>query len=479
MPPVKTNVTELPDSRVRVEAEVAAEEVERRVQQAARELGRQMRIPGFRKGKVPPPVVIKRLGRETVLDEALRSSLGSWYSDAIGGAGIAPIGDPDLDVGDLPGQGQPLAFSIEVGVRPRAQLGQYRGLEVGRREPQVEDAGIEAELEQLRDGVATLDTVERPAAEGDHVVIDFLGQIDGQPFQGGEGRDQLIELGSGRLLADFEAQLMGASAGESRSVELTFPDQYRKDLAGQTARFEVTVSEVKSKRLPELDDEFAAQAGGFDTLAELREDVVQRLTEADAAEIEREFESAVLDAAVAQAKVEVPDPLVHARAHEMLEEALSAFERQGVSREAYLGIAGKDAEALAHEAEPDAAAALRREAVLAAIIEAEKLEPSEEALLEQLAPAAAQSKITPEKLLAQLRSGGPQKSGAPRKEDGEQRAGRVLERLLEEVAGRQALELIVREAKPISVEQAKARGQLWTPGSEDAQEPGKIWTPGS
>src|SRR5437588_10974765 len=132
---VTTTVTELPESRVRVEAQVAPEEVERRVQQAARELGRQMRVPGFRKGKVPPPVVIRRLGRETVLDEALRSSLGTWYRHAIDGAGIAPVGQPELDVSQLPGEGEALSFSIEVGVRPAATLGQYKGLEVGRREP--------------------------------------------------------------------------------------------------------------------------------------------------------------------------------------------------------------------------------------------------------------------------------------------------------------------------------------------------------
>ncbi len=141
---VTTTVTELPESRVRVEAQVAAEEVERRIQQAARELGRQMRIPGFRKGKVPPTVVIRRLGREAVLDEALRSSLGAWYADAIDGAHITPVGEPDLDVPkDLPAQGEPLSFSIEIGVRPAAKLGEYKGLEVGRREPHVEDAQID------------------------------------------------------------------------------------------------------------------------------------------------------------------------------------------------------------------------------------------------------------------------------------------------------------------------------------------------
>src|SRR5450631_3755464 len=184
---VKTNVTELPESRVRVEAEVPAEEVERRLQQAARELGRQMRIPGFRKGKVPPPVVIRRLGREAVLDEALRTALGSWYIEAIDGAGIAPIGEPDLDVGDLPGEGQPLAFSIEIGVRPQATLGEYKGVEVGRREPTVADAAIDEEIKRLRDRMGTLDTVERAAQTGDHVVVDYLGKVDDVPFEGGEG----------------------------------------------------------------------------------------------------------------------------------------------------------------------------------------------------------------------------------------------------------------------------------------------------
>ncbi len=151
--PVKTSVTELPESRVRVDAEVPAEEVERRIQQAARQLGRELRIPGFRKGKVPPPVVIRRLGREAVLDEALRSALGTWYVDAIDRAGIVPVGEPELDVGDLPAEGQPLAFSIEIGVRPRATLGDYKGLEVGRREPHVEDEAVSEELERLRDRV--------------------------------------------------------------------------------------------------------------------------------------------------------------------------------------------------------------------------------------------------------------------------------------------------------------------------------------
>jgi trigger factor len=462
MSSVKTSVTELPESRVRVRAEVPAEEVERRVQQAARELGRQMRVPGFRKGKVPPPVVIRRLGREAVLDEALRKALARWYVDAIDEAGISPVGEPELDVGDLPQEGQPLAFSIEIGVRPRAELGQYRGLEVGRREPHVDDSMIDQEIDALRDRFATLETVQRPAESGDHVVVDYVGRVDGEPFEGGEGRDQLLELGSGRLVPGFEEQLVGAAAGDRRAVDVTFPEEYPGGLGGSTAVFDVAVSEVKAKRLPELDDDFASDAGGFDTVAELRDDVAMRLNDAEEREIEREFEQAVLDAAVADAEVELPDKLVHAQAHELLEQTLSTLARRGISKEAYLRIAGKDEETLADEAEPEAAQALRREAVLAAIVQAEQIEPTDEQVFEALAPSAEREGITTEELLERVRSGG------------------RLDRVREDVASSQAVDLLVKEARPISVEQANAREKLWTPERESQQQgSGQLWTPGS
>ena len=465
---VKTSVTELPESRVRVEAEVAPEEVERRVQQAARELGRQMRVPGFRKGKVPPAVVIRRLGREAVLDEAVRSALGRWYVDAIDGAGIAPVGEPELDVPEeLPAEGQPLQFSIEIGVRPTAKLGEYKGLEVGRREPHVEDAQIDEEIDRLRERLATLDTVERPAESGDHVVIDYAGSVDGEEFEGGAGRDQLVELGSGRLVPGFEDQLAGASAGDERTVTITFPDDYpATELAGKEAQFAVTINEVKAKNLPEPDDDFASEAAGFDTLAELREDITERLQKVDARALEREYEDAVVEAAVAEAEVEVPDQLVHARAHELLEDTFAVLARQGVSKEAYLRITGRDEEALAHEAEPEAAAALKREAVLTAIVDAEHIEPTDDDVREALEPTAERQGTTVEKLFDQLQSGG------------------RLDRVRSEVATRQAIDLLVAEAKPISVEQAKARDKLWTPGKGDpadpaAQSSGQLWTPGS
>jgi trigger factor len=462
-PAVKTTVTELPDSRVRVEAEVPADEIERRVQQAAKTLSRQMRIPGFRRGKIPPPVVIQRVGRAAVLDEAVRSSLGRWYVDAIDAAGIVPVGDPTLDVGELPEQGQPLTFSIEIGVRPQASLGDYKGLEVGKREPTVADEDVEREVEGLRDRLATLETVEEAAQSGDFLLVDYVGTLDGEAFEGGTGRDQLLELGSGRLIPGFEEQLLGASGGEERTVEVSFPDDYgAEELAGRPASFAVTVKEVRRKRLPELGDDLAVDAG-FDTLDELRADVAQKLREAQEAEIEAEFREAVLDSAVSGAEVEVPDDLVTARASELWDRLLHTLSHQGISKEAYLQISGKTEEDLLEEAKPDAERALRREAVLAAVVEAEGLEPSDEDVLRALEASAQREGLTPEKLRDRLAQ-----------------AGR-LDDLRADLASRQALDVLADAAQPISVEQARARDKLWTPGQDEGDKPaaGRLWTPGS
>src|SRR4051794_19479217 len=182
---VTTTVTELPESRVRVEAQVPPEEIQRRLEQAARQFGREMRVPGFRRGKVPPAVVLRRVGRDALLDEAVRAALPNWYVDAIDNAGIVPIGEPQLDLGDLPDEGQPLSFSIEIGVRPQAELGDLSKLEVGRREPEVGDDEVDAEIERLRERQARLESVDRPAESGDFLTLDFVGTIDGEPFAGG------------------------------------------------------------------------------------------------------------------------------------------------------------------------------------------------------------------------------------------------------------------------------------------------------
>ncbi|HEY4997062.1 MAG TPA: trigger factor [Solirubrobacteraceae bacterium] len=473
-----TTLTELGESRVRLQVQVPAQEVEGRLERKAQQLGRELKLPGFRRGKVPAPLVIQRIGREVVLEEAVRDTLSSWYSDAIANAGIVPVGDPQLDLGELPPRGEALEFSIEIGVLPKAQLGEYKGLEVPRRDPQVEEQQIEVQIEEMRERLARLQTAERAAESGDFVVIDYLGSMASaqsteespvwEPFAGGEGRDQLVELGSGNLIPGFEEALIGASAGETRTVALTFPDDYgATELAGREACFEVTVKEVKLKELPAVDEDFAIDAG-FDDVAELREDIHARLLEVEQGTVEGEFRQAALDAAVAAATIEVTPELVSARAREMWERMLHSLSHRGITRETYLQIIGREEEDILSEMAPEAELALRREAVITAIVAAELLSPSEESVLEALAPTAEREGIEAATLLADLST-----------------AGR-LEEVREDLAARQAIDLVASSAKPIPLAQAQAREQLWTPEKasvetagtgEESAPPARIWTP--
>jgi trigger factor len=454
---VKTNTTELPDSRVRVEVEVPTEALERELKTAASQLGREMRVPGFRSGKVPAEVVLQQVGREAVMDEAVRRGLPGWYEEALADAGIQTVGDPQVDLSDLPEKGAPLAFTIEVGVVPPAQLGDYKGVEVGRREPKVDDQEVEAELERIRESLASLETVERPAGDGDFVVMDYVGSLDGTEFEGGEGRGQVVELGSGRLIPGFEEQLTGAAAGEQRTVELTFPDDYpAEQLAGQDASFTVEVKEVKEKKLPELDDDFAVEAGGYDSLDELRAEIESRIAEAEERAIEAEFREAAVDAVVAQASIEVPHELVHSKAHEMWHRTARRLQAQGIEPGQYLAMTGKEEEELVTESEPEAETALKREAVLAAIVEAEGIEVSDDEIehaLRASAPPDASDKQL-KRALKRARSQG------------------ADEALREDIAMRKAVDLLVENAKPVdaevaadAAERAAAREKLWTPES--------------
>jgi trigger factor len=458
---METTVTELPDSKVKIDVEVGADVLAKRLDRAATALAGELKVPGFRKGKVPPQLVIQRVGREAVLEEALRGSLPEWYEQALLASGVRPVGDPKLDVGELPGEGEDLRFSIEVGVRPKAQLGEYKGLEVGRAELEVPEEAVQSELDRLREGFASLAPVERAAAPGDSVLVDFEGTIEGEPFEGSQSRDFLIELGAEGLMPEFDAALAGASAGDERQVEVTFPDDHRPDeLAGKTALFEVTVKEVREKDLPELDDDFAGEASEFETLDELRDQIRERIGEAFERRAEAEFREAAVDAAAAQATVELPHELVHARAHEMWERIERQLAARGIDPQTYARMQGKDRHDLINEAEGDAEKALRREAVLEAIADAEGIEPSDEELIEALGPG--EGKNDPAKLLERLRETG--------RDD----------LLRDEVRMRQAVDVVADSAKPIPLEQAEARERIWTPEKEEESgepAPGELWTP--
>jgi trigger factor len=434
---VKTSVTELPESRVRVEAEVTAAEIERSLTQAARLIGRDLKVPGFRQGKIPPPVVIRRLGRETLLDETVKDRLSSWYDAAIGEAGIAPVGDPDISLGELPGAGEGLRFTIEIGVRPKARLGEWRGLEVPRREAVVDEDEVDRQLEDMRQRNARLENQpDRAAALGDFVVMDYEGRMDGEVLGDGTARGQVLELGSGRLIAGFEDGLVGAVAGEERVLELTFPENYGKaDLAGKPVEFHVTVKDVKAKVLPELDDDFALATAGFETLEELRDDVRAQVRAADERLAEREYRESALDVAVERSAVEIPPPLVEARAKEAWEHALRALAEKGISKENYLKLDQRPEAEIIAAGHPDAEHALRREAVVVALVEAEGIAATEEELLEALADHVEpdQSGKLPDtrRLLATLRKN-----------------GRIAE-LEENITARKAVDLLVSHATAI------------------------------
>jgi trigger factor len=458
---MKTSVQELPDSRVRVEVDVEASDLDRRLERTARDLGREMRVPGFRQGKVPPQIVLQRVGREAVMEQTLRDSLPEWYERALLDAGISPVGDPKLDVPSMPAEGEPLSFSIEVAVRPQAGLGDYEGLEVGRAEPDVPEEAIEAELSRLRESLASLRPVEREGREGDFLLIDYRGMSDGEPIEGAEAKDFLLELGSESVLEGFDEALIGASAGEEREANVHFPDDYRPErLAGIDATFQVSVKEVREKRLPELDDDFAAQVSEFDTLQELRDDIAAKLREVAEGRAEEQFREAAVDTAVAQADVEVPDDVVEARATEMWERVERSLSARGIQPDTYLRMQGRTREQVLQDAKPDAEQQLKREAVLTAVADAEGLEVSDQELADSLRHAAEHEDTTAEKLVERLRSSGRDAL------------------LREDLRLRKAADVIAGSAKPIPLEQAAAREKLWTPDKE-REEKGGLWTPGS
>lgn len=434
---VKTSVTELPESRVRVEAEVVPSEIERALTAAARAIGRDLRVPGFRKGKIPPPVVIRRVGRGTLLDETVKERIAFWYTAAIGEAGIVTVGDPDISLGELPGAGEPLHFTIEIGVRPKAKLGDWRGLAVPRRAARIDEDELAKELEHLRERNARLENqVGREAQLGDFVIIDFEGVMDGEALGGGTGQGQTLELGSGKMIAGFEDGLLGAVAGEERTLDLTFPERYHKaDLAGKPIEFKVVVKDVKAKVLPELDDEFASSAAGFETLDELKDDLRIQLLAADERLAEREYREAVLDAAVARAEVDVPEALVEARSKEAWEHAVRALAEKGISKENYLKLDRRPEDEIIAAGHPDADQALRREAVVVALVADQEIEATEDELLEALAdhvePDVSGKAPDTRKLLANLRKN-----------------GRIVE-LAENITARKAVDLIVSHATAI------------------------------
>lgn len=460
---MKTKVDKLEDSRVRIDVEIPAAELEKAIQKAAAQLGAKMKVSGFRAGKVPPEMVIQKAGRGAVMTEAIEDSLADWYADAMLSSAVEPVGNPSINMEAVPAEGEPLAFSIEVGVLPAGKLAGYKGLEVGKEEIVVPPGTVDAELERVRQGFARLNTVDREAREGDAVLMDFEGKVDGEVFEGGQGKDYMLELGAGQVLPGFEAALAGVKAGDKRQAEFDFPlDYHAEELRGKTATFEIDVKEVREKELPDLDDSFAAEASEFDTLEELRGHIEERVRSVLEANAEEAFRQRALDVAAEKVEVDLSDDLISGRAAESWTRTARTLSEQGIDPDVYIEAQNTTLEKLLEDAKPSAKISLLREAALDAVVEAEGIEVSEEEMLEALKPPPgheAHAHPEPAEALAELRETGRDK---------------MVER---DLKMRKALDVIADSAKPIPLEQAEAREEMWTPEKE-RKAAGGLWTPG-
>jgi trigger factor len=463
---MKTQVSELADNRVRLDVEVPAGDVDHAFEHALSDLSQSVRVPGFRKGKAPRPLVMRQVGRETVIEEALRDHLSGWYSRAVAAAGIDPVDRPTIDWEDEPAEGAPFSFTAEVEVKPPPEVRSYKGLEAVKPEAPAPDEAVDAEIERLRTTVAELRAVERGAQPGDFLVIDFEGTMDGEAFEGGSGSDYAVELGTGRLVEELERGLVGMTAGEERDIELMMPADYAAEhLAGKHVVFHVTMKDVKERILPEVDDELAMSVSEFDTVAELRDDIRGRVQAAIDEETDRRFRSSALDALGAELSTPVPDALVQSRLSSMTRSLSQSLQARGISLEDYMRVTGLTAEQVVADMRVQAEDLVRKDLALEAVVAAEGIEVTDEMVAAWVREQAEEADEDVEDSLERLM--------------GDQAS---LTALRQDLAAQKALDVVVENAKPITAEQADAREKLWTPEKETAQSGAKsseIWTPGS
>ncbi|AND41689.1 trigger factor [Cytobacillus oceanisediminis] len=366
--------------------EVDAEKVNEGLDAAFKKVVKQVNVPGFRKGKMPRGMFEKRFGVESLYQDAVDYLLPEAYANAIDETGIEPVDRPEIDVEQIE-QGKNLIFKATVTVKPEVKLGEYKGLEVKPLETNVTDEDVKSELTSLQERQAELAVKEEGKAEtGDTVVMDFEGFVDGEAFEGGKAENYSLELGSGQFIPGFEDQLTGTSAGESKEVEVTFPEEYHAaELAGKPATFKVTVHEIKTKQLPELDDEFAKDADEeVETLDALKEKIKTRLEESKKHEAEHHVRDTVVEAAAANAEMEIPAAMVDTEVNRMMQEFEQRLQMQGMNLELYFQFSGQDEAALREQMKEEAEKRVRVNLTLEAIAKAENIEVSDEEVTEEL-----------------------------------------------------------------------------------------------
>ncbi len=456
---IAAEITSVEEGRVELAVAVSEDAVEQAFEQALKRLARGVKVPGFRQGKVPTSVVMSRFGRPVVVQEMLKVSLAEWYKQAVVEAGIRPIDDPDLALDDVPETGE-LRFRAAVQTRPKATLGTIDGIEVGKEEPEIAEGALDAELEGLRMRGSRMAPVDRPAGEGDFLVVDFDGSVGGKRLASASARDFVVELGSERLIAGFDEQLRGRSAGDSVTIEVTYAeDDSRQELRGKTVEYTAVVKQVQERVLPELDDDFAAENSEFDTLDELTADINQRLLSAAQAQVDEMFRRRVLDAVVRESTVEVPEIMIQRRIGTILTQTASTLP-SGVTFETYLRATGRTIEQVAEELRPDAEMAIRRELAVEAVCEAEGIDVTDAEVEAQVREDAEKVGRDADELVAEVISEG------------------AFERLREDLRLGRAVQFLIDTAVPISMEQAEARERLWTPQEEKVVPDAKLWTPG-
>jgi trigger factor len=443
---VTAQVEELPDNKVRLTVDVPRADVHHAVEHAAEDLSASIKIPGFRKGKVPMPVLVSRIGKERLYSEAIESHIASWYGNAVARAGIKPADRPELEY-ELPeSDDQDWRFTATVPVLPKPEPADWKKLQVPYEEPDVPAEFVEHELDALRSTIAELVPVEgRPAQLGDTVVVDFVAD-------GGAGeRDYVVELGSNRLLPELEEQIVGMSPGETKEIRL---DQGEER---EPAAVQVTLRETKEKVLPALDDELARSGSEFDTLEELRSNVEERIRAQLEAEVDEAFRRATLDRLAEASNVQVSGPLVDARTRTLLRELDAVMRRSGGSVDTYLELSGDSAENLVARLRQQAADSIAGELVLEAVADRLGIEVSDEEVDE----AFRERFEEPDQVIEQARA-----AGAYETERQAMRLARALDR-------------VAAEVERISPEQADARERIWTPDKEKPTTETKLWTPAS
>ncbi|WP_100011973.1 trigger factor [Lentibacillus sediminis] len=384
--------------------EIPPEEFEQALDRAFKKVSKDVQIPGFRKGKIPRKIFESRFGAESLYQDAIDMILQPAYRNAIQETGIEPIEQPEVDIENIE-RGEPLVFTAEVQVKPEVTLGEYKGLEVEEESTEVTDEEVEETLENLRQEQAELVVREEGTVEeGDTVVMDFEGFSGGEAFEGGKGENHSLEIGSGQFIPGFEEKLIGKEVDADTEIEVTFPEEYHaEDLAGKDAVFKVKIHEVKYKELPELDDEFAKDVDEeAETLDELKTKKKEELESQKKQEAENQKRESLVNQASENAEVDIPEVMVDTELDRMVQEFEQRLQAQGMTMEMYEQFSGQDKNALKEQMKDDAEKRVKTNLTLEAIVEAENLEVSDEAVDQELENMAAMYGAEKEQLVQML-----------------------------------------------------------------------------